>query len=635
MRQLHLSRLIDLVLLVLLITGIIGYVSTADVPSVFALPQNPPSLNPDWLQSGLVQTSRQLVVIAFSDTTGAGPYECPGCDKIFSSADQEANSRNPLPAMQFVVRNARTGEELGRQQAELQPQGRYRAIFQIPDGLQDDIVLSLTSDPAGFQLCPNASRSRTISAADFVLGTHEEVYPFWTGCLLEQPTATPVPPSPTPVPPTPTPVPPTATRQPATATPVPTNTPQPPTATPIPTSTPLPERSIVVEAFVDVTGPGGLQCPGCDRIFSSSDQAANAVDPLPNMDFVLREADTGRLLARQTTSLDTQGRARTRFLIPAGFDKTLRVELASMPTGYQICPNIGPSRTIEPDDFVLGTHLEQFPFWKGCQLPEPTIQPGPTSTSTPKASPSPTATLAASPTATSTPLPSGMLAAVVTARGLNVRAGPGIQYLRLGAVAGGTKLTLSGRNEAGTWVRGLAAAENLEGWLSAQYMKIDGDVMTLPVLEEKLLATPTSSPVSELTAVVTALGLNVRAGPGVEYARLGAVAGGTELTLSGRDQSGTWVRGRAPEEELEGWFSAQYMDIDGDVMALPVMRVESSGQLQTTPMVTPTPTGVVIPESLPRTGGLDVPIWGLLAMAAAILLALSHVLRWVRQTTAG
>ncbi len=627
MRQLRLSQFIDLALILLLTIGIIGYATSADVPSAFALSQHLPSLSPDSLDPGLLQTSNQLVVIAFSDTTGAGPFECPGCDKIFSSADQEANARNPLPAMEFIIRNARTGEELGRQQAELQPQGRYRAIFQIPEGLQDDIVLSLGSTPLGFQLCPNASPSRTVSPEDFALGAHEEVYPFWTSCPLEAPTATSIPPSPTPIPPTPTPV--------------------PPTATPVPTATPLPERNIVVEAFVDVTGPGGLQCPGCDRIFSSSDQAANAVDPLPNIDFILREADTGRLLARQTTAIDTQGRARTQFRVPAGFDKTLRVELASMPDGYQLCPNVGPTRSIEPDDFILGTHLEQYPFWKGCQVPEPTLEPSSTPTAPPQPSPSatptqlvsPTPTLTVSPTPMSTALPEGMLVGVVTARGLNVRAGPGIEYTRLGAVAGGTKLILSGRNESGTWVRGRVEGEDLKGWLSAKYMRIDGDVMTLPVLElrpAESQATPTTGTVSELKAAVTAHGLNVRAGPGIEYARLGAVAGGTELILSGRNEPGTWVRGQAPEEGLEGWLSAKYMKIDGDVMSLPVAESTAARELQATPTepaATPTPTAMIIPEELPRTGTLNMPIWGLLAMASAILLALSHLWRWIRNET--
>ncbi len=609
-----LSRPVSLAAILLLVAGIVGFAAMAEAPLALAVSQPLPAGQPDTSQDTPSQTANQLVVIAFSDTTGTGPFECPGCDKIFSSEDQNANARNPLPAMEFVIRNARTNEELGRQRAEQQPQGRYRAIFMIPTDLQDDIILSLVSEPDGFQLCPNAAMSRTITPADFVLGTHEEVYPFWSGCLIREATPTPRPPTPTPVPQSPTPAP------------------------QLPTATPMPERSIVVEAFVDVAGSGGLQCPGCDRIFSSSDQAANAADPLPNLEFVLREVDTNRILARQTTSRDAQGRAHTRFLIPAGFDKSLRVELATMPDGYQLCPNVSPVRTINPDDFVLGTHLEQYPFWKGCQLPSPTVEPSPAATAVPAASPTPIPLPAASPTATPTALPAGMLRAVVTSRGLNVRSGPGIEFSRLGAVAGGTTLALDGRNTSGTWVHGQVAGGALTGWLSAKYMRIEGDVASLAVLaggpSQAATATATRPAVKQLTAVVTAQGLNVRAGPGIEHERIGVVEGGTALVLSGRNSAGTWVWGHPAEEGPEGWLSAAYMKIDGDVMALPVVSTTPERQTEATstrPAVTPTPTGTIIPEALPRTGDLGLPLWGLLAMAAAILLALSHMWRWVRQ----
>ncbi len=185
---------------------------------------------------------------------------------------------------------------------------------------------------------------------------------------------------------------PVATPMPTDTPPLPTDTPVPPTVAPISaTITPTPgERQIVVEAFLDVTGPGGLACPGCDRIYSSSDQAANAVNPLPNMDFLLKEADTGRLLARQTTTLDAQGRARTTFRVPGDVTGNLIVELASSPAGFELCPNMSPSRTIRPDDFILGTHLEQFPFWRGCILPSPT--PTQTAAAPAVATPTPRAT---------------------------------------------------------------------------------------------------------------------------------------------------------------------------------------------------------------------------------------------------
>jgi len=324
-----------------------------------------------------IQTTNQLVVIAFSDTTGQGPFECPGCDKIYSQSDRDANTQDPLPEMEFVVRRADTREVIARQRGHRDSLGRIQAVFQLSPQL-GTVILELATGPAGFQLCPNSTASRIIHPEDFVLGTHEEIYPFWKGCSLQPaPTLTPT-------------------------SPPPTATPVPPSPTPTPT-----EQQIVVEAFLDVTGPGGLACPGCDRIYSSADQAANAVNPLPNMDFLLKEATTGRLLARQTTTLDTQGRARTVFRVPGNLAQDLIVELAAPPPGFELCPNMSRTRRIRPGDFILGTHLEQFPFWRGCLLPSPT----PTGTAAVPAEASPTAPRATptvvrpqiTPTATQTP----------------------------------------------------------------------------------------------------------------------------------------------------------------------------------------------------------------------------------------
>ncbi len=61
-----------------------------------------------------------------------------------------------------------------------------------------------------------------------------------------------------------------------------------------------------------------------------------------------------------------------------------------------------------------------------------------------------------------------------------------------------------------------------------------------------------TAPVNETSAVVTSRGLTVRAGPGAEYERVGAVGQGTDVVLNGRNAAGTWVRGRIPERTFEG-----------------------------------------------------------------------------------
>lgn len=130
-------------------------------------------------------------------------------------------------------------------------------------------------------------------------------------------------------------------------------------------------------------------------------------------------------------------------------------------------------------------------YFKDLELAVLTVEakasptPLPTSSPTPTVVQAPTGTLAPTqaPSPTSTSITPQELSAVVTARGLNVRAGPGPGYQRLGAVGQGTQLILDGRNRSGTWVHGRAPEAGLEGWLSNGYMDIAGDVMTLPVIE--------------------------------------------------------------------------------------------------------------------------------------------------------
>jgi uncharacterized protein YraI len=240
---------------------------------------------------------------------------------------------------------------------------------------------------------------------------------------------------------------------------------------------------------------------------------------------------------------------------------------------------------------------------------------------------------------TSTPLPEGALNAVVTSKGLNVRTGPGPEFAKLGAVGNGTELVLIGRNSDGSWVRGTAEEEGLEGWLSVFFMRVDGDVRSLPVLDavtdRELEATPERPAAGKVTAVVASRGLNIRTGPGIQYVRAGAVAGGTNITLIGRNGDGSWVLGRAEEEDLEGWLSVPYLDIVGDILSLPVIDPATGLELQPTPTQPPaTATPIIVPEQLPNTGALgSIPLWGLLALASAALLALSHLVRWARNET--
>lgn len=77
---------------------------------------------------------------------------------------------------------------------------------------------------------------------------------------------------------------------------------------------------------------------------------------------------------------------------------------------------------------------------------------------------------------TPTPLPY----AWVTANVLNVRNGPGTSYGKISQVREGDRLTIRGRNQAGDWLK-IVAAGGVSGWVAAEYVRPAISISNVPV----------------------------------------------------------------------------------------------------------------------------------------------------------
>ncbi|HQY91840.1 SH3 domain-containing protein [Caldilinea sp.] len=87
-----------------------------------------------------------------------------------------------------------------------------------------------------------------------------------------------------------------------------------------------------------------------------------------------------------------------------------------------------------------------------------------------------------------------------------------------------------------------------------------------------------SAPITA-TVVISDARLNVRSGPGVEYPIIGKAAPGAAYVVTGRNSTGQWLQLRIDEARgAIGWVDAAYMEISGEIDALPQ------------PVVTPAPT---------------------------------------------
>ncbi len=115
----------------------------------------------------------------------------------------------------------------------------------------------------------------------------------------------------------------------------------------------------------------------------------------------------------------------------------------------------------------------------------PTATPTPTATATSTATATPTAT--PSPTATATPTASPAPTPIVRVgeRGVNIRAGPGLNYQVLEVAESGRELAVVGRNAAGGWWQVCCTRNGEIGWVAGILVGLEeGNLLSVPVVAE-------------------------------------------------------------------------------------------------------------------------------------------------------
>lgn len=107
---------------------------------------------------------------------------------------------------------------------------------------------------------------------------------------------------------------------------------------------------------------------------------------------------------------------------------------------------------------------------------------------------------------------------------------------------------------------------------------------------------PTEAPSLEIEATVSAeAGLMLRTGPGKEFPHTAVLLKGARIIIFRRTPNSEWVRVRVPATQGEGWVSAQYLNLNGDLA-----RVAVASTAESAPLPTPQPeTGQVAVERPP------------------------------------
>ncbi len=208
--------------------------------------------------------------------------------------------------------------------------------------------------------------------------------------------------------------------------------------------------------------------------------------------------------------------------------------------------------------------------------PNPTAPPTPEPTATPLP-PTPTPEPTATPTATPTPF------VVVQGERVNTRSGPGVGYDLVGELSQGMQLAVVGKNDDGTWWQ-VCCFNGQEVWVTGELVALQGSATAIAVAANiPPSPTPTNTPEPKPYAVVRNPRVNVRSGPGTNFAAVGQAQQGARLEIVGRNQAGDWWQVCCVNGQ-KGWISDELVRREG-----PVERVALSPDLPTpTPAAQPT-----------------------------------------------
>lgn len=152
--------------------------------------------------------------------------------------------------------------------------------------------------------------------------------------------------------------------------------------------------------------------------------------------------------------------------------------------------------------------------------------------------------------------------AIVTVDGdLNVRSGPGEEYDRIGGAAAGEEFVITGRDEDGEWWQ--IDFDDQTGWIYAPFVTA-ANAGNVPIVGDSMAETAAPADTTEPVApeagspVVTMIGdMNVREGPGTDYARLGGAAEGETFAITGKSADGDWWQ--ISFEGESGWVYAPFV----------------------------------------------------------------------------
>lgn len=194
------------------------------------------------------------------------------------------------------------------------------------------------------------------------------------------------------------------------------------------------------------------------------------------------------------------------------------------------------------------------------------------------------------------PSPPPPLIAQATSSDLNVRDGPGTDYVRMTRVDAGESVDLLSRS--GSWFQ-VETPDGTQGWIDSTYLTLQPGVI------ERVPETTDVPPVDpERRGRVTDTGINLRTGPGTKYPSLEKLTADTSLTLLARYDA--WYKVQTAGGTT-GWVSGDFIAVSAFIQRRVPRTTDIPALPKPAPAAQPAAVRTTAAWVWPTTGRLTSP----------------------------
>ena len=182
--------------------------------------------------------------------------------------------------------------------------------------------------------------------------------------------------------------------------------------------------------------------------------------------------------------------------------------------------------------------------------------------------------LGAEATTGSQAVPTDQMPVALAVANVNVRKGPDLSFDKIGMLNNGQEAEILGISQDGLWwVIRLPGEEELTGWVAKDYIEArNDDEVPVMTLESAAKGGAVASPQPGRASLTAAWTVNIRAGPGKEYAVVGTLQQNQTAEIVGVSEDTIWWAIRYENGDSDtGWVAAAFVEAQ-NTQNVPVIK---------------------------------------------------------------